>query len=176
MRTYLANNGLSEAQIKQVQLVVLPPNDTEQAIRRGQIDAGSLGSVLQDKALATGGLRALFTDVEFFGSFPGGQYVFRDDFIKENPHGTNLHNRCGQGHRVGNHHPTCGRHSPIHQDHSGPRPQRKHRCPAVLEERGRSQRRSYRRQALHALGRLSQGRRSHQRGTPAEQVLHQRFQ
>ncbi|SEF00460.1 ABC-type nitrate/sulfonate/bicarbonate transport system, substrate-binding protein [Arthrobacter alpinus] len=85
IHTYLANNGLSEAEIKQVQLVVLPPNDTEQAIRRGQIDAGSLGSVLQDKALAAGGLRALFTDVEFFGSFPGGQYVFRDDFIKENP-------------------------------------------------------------------------------------------
>ena len=85
IHTYLTNNGLSEAQIKQVQLVVLPPNDTEQAIRRGQIDAGSLGSVLQDKALATGGLRALFTDVEFFGSFPGGQYVFRDDFIKKNP-------------------------------------------------------------------------------------------
>ncbi|WP_425859884.1 ABC transporter substrate-binding protein [Arthrobacter sp. TWP1-1] len=85
IRTYLANNGLDEAEIKQVQLVVLPPNDTEQAIRRGQVDAGSLGSVLQDKALATGGLRALFTDVEFFGSFPGGQYVFRDDFIKGNP-------------------------------------------------------------------------------------------
>lgn len=85
IHTYLLNNGLSEAEIKQVQLVVLPPNDTEQAIRRGQIDAGSLGSVLQDRALATGGLRALFTDVEFFGTFPGGQYVFRDDFIKENP-------------------------------------------------------------------------------------------
>lgn len=85
IHTYLLNNGLSEDEIKAVQLVVLPPNDTEQAIRRGQIDAGSLGSVLQDRALATGGLRALFTDVEFFGSFPGGQYVFRDEFIEANP-------------------------------------------------------------------------------------------
>jgi ABC-type nitrate/sulfonate/bicarbonate transport system substrate-binding protein len=85
IHTYLLNNGLSEAEIEQVQLVVLPPNDTEQAIRRGQVDAGSLGGVLQDKALATGGLRALFTDVEFFGSFPGGQYVFRNSFIEKNP-------------------------------------------------------------------------------------------
>lgn len=85
IHTYLLNNGLSEAEIKQVQLVVLPPNDTEQAIRRGQIDAGSLGGVLQDRAVAAGGLRSLFSDFKLFGTFPGGQYVFRNDFIEKNP-------------------------------------------------------------------------------------------
>ena len=85
IHSYLLNSGLTEDEIKTVQLVVLPPNDTEQAIRRGQVDAGALGSVLQDRAIAAGGLRPLFTDVEFFGSFPGGQYVFRDEFIQKNP-------------------------------------------------------------------------------------------
>lgn len=85
IHTYLLNNGLSEAEIKQVQLVVLPPNDTEQAVRRGQVDAGALGSVLQDRAVAAGGLRSLFSDFELFGTFPGGQYVFRNDFIAKNP-------------------------------------------------------------------------------------------
>src|SRR5919205_460585 len=58
INTYLRKNGLSPEEIKQVQLVVVPPNDTEEAIRRGQVDAGSLGSILQDKAVANGGLRS----------------------------------------------------------------------------------------------------------------------
>lgn len=83
--TYLAKAGLTSAQIKQVQLVVTPPNNTEQAIRRGQVDAGALSGVLQDNALANGGLRLLFSDYKLFGAFPGGEYVFRDAFIKQNP-------------------------------------------------------------------------------------------
>lgn len=85
IHTYLLNSGLSEAEIKQVQLVVLPPNDTEQAVRRGQVDVGALGGVLQDHAVAAGGLRSLFSDYKLFGTFPGGQYVFRNDFIAQNP-------------------------------------------------------------------------------------------
>ncbi|MGA7205809.1 MAG: ABC transporter substrate-binding protein [Specibacter sp.] len=85
IHTYLLQNGLSEAEIKQVQLVVLPPNDTEQAVRRGQVDVGALGAVLQDRAVAAGGLRSLFSDFKLFGTFPGGQYVFRNDFIAKNP-------------------------------------------------------------------------------------------
>jgi ABC-type nitrate/sulfonate/bicarbonate transport system substrate-binding protein len=83
--TYLHKNGLSTAEIKQVQLVVLPPINTETAIRQGQVDVGVLGSVLQDHAVAAGGLRRLFSDYELFGAFNGGQYVLRDDFIKDNP-------------------------------------------------------------------------------------------
>jgi len=83
--TYLARNGLSAEEIKQVQLVVLPPNSTEEAIRKGQVDAGILGGVLQDNAIAVGGLRSLFNDFQLFGAFNGGQYVLRTAFIKQNP-------------------------------------------------------------------------------------------
>ncbi|MEE2521101.1 ABC transporter substrate-binding protein [Pseudarthrobacter sp. J75] len=86
--TYLRKSGLSADEAKQVQLVPLPPNDTEEAIRRGQVDAGSLGGVLQDKALAAGGLRSVFSDTEFFGTFAGGPYVLSNDFIARNPNTT----------------------------------------------------------------------------------------
>lgn len=85
INTWLQKNGLTPDEIKQVQLVVVPPNDTEQALRRGQVDVGTLGSVLQEHAVAVGGLRRLFSDYELFGSFNGGQYVLRNQFIKEHP-------------------------------------------------------------------------------------------
>lgn len=85
INTYLSKNGLSQEEIKQVQLVPLAPNDTEEAIRRGQVDAGTLGGVLQDRAIEAGGLRSLFSDVQLFGAFAGGQIVLRNDFIRQNP-------------------------------------------------------------------------------------------
>lgn len=85
INSYLSKNGLSQDEIKQVQLVPLAPNDTEEAIRLGQVDAGTLGSVLQDRAVEAGGLRSLFSDVELFGSFAGGQIVLRNDFLEKNP-------------------------------------------------------------------------------------------
>jgi ABC-type nitrate/sulfonate/bicarbonate transport system substrate-binding protein len=86
--TYLQKHGLTPQEIKQVQLVPLPPNDTELAIRRGQVDVGTLSGVLQDHAIATGGLRSVFSDYELFGAFNGGQYVLRDDFIAKHPAAT----------------------------------------------------------------------------------------
>ncbi|MEZ2390831.1 ABC transporter substrate-binding protein [bacterium RCC_150] len=85
INTYLSKNGLSQDDIKQVQLVVLPPNDTEEALRRGQVDVASLSGVLQDHAVAAGGVRSLFSDYELFGTFAGGQIVLRNDFIAKNP-------------------------------------------------------------------------------------------
>jgi len=90
INSYLKKNGLSQEEIRQVQLVVVPPNDTEEAIRRGQVDVGALGGVLQDNAVATGGLRSLFSDFELFGTFAGGQYVLRKDFIEKNPETTKI--------------------------------------------------------------------------------------
>jgi ABC-type nitrate/sulfonate/bicarbonate transport system substrate-binding protein len=83
--TYLAKNGLTPDEIKKVELVVTPPNTTEEALRKGQLDVGVLGDVLQDHAIATGGLRSLFNDVDLFGAFNGGQFVLRKDFIAKNP-------------------------------------------------------------------------------------------
>lgn len=84
--TYLKNSGLTPEEIKQVQLVVVPPNETEVALRKKQVDVGTLGGVLQDRALAEGGIRALFTDVGVIGGpFDAGQYVLRKDFLAKNP-------------------------------------------------------------------------------------------
>lgn len=86
--TWLKRNGLSDAEIDQVQLVVLPPINTEQALRNGQIDVAALNGVLQDRAVAVGGLRPLVKDVEAFGPYNGGPYVLRTDFIKKYPETT----------------------------------------------------------------------------------------
>ena len=84
-KTYLARNGLDDAEIKQVELVVVPPVNTEQSLRQGQIDVAVLGQVLGDKARARGGIHTLFTDFDLLGEFTAGSYVFRNDFIKKNP-------------------------------------------------------------------------------------------
>ena len=85
IKTYLARNGLTDDEIKQVELVVVPPVNTEQSLRQGQIDVAALSQTLRDKAVARGGVHPLFTDFELLGSFTAGSYVFRDDFIKKNP-------------------------------------------------------------------------------------------
>jgi ABC-type nitrate/sulfonate/bicarbonate transport system substrate-binding protein len=80
----LRKAGLSPAEIKKVELVTLPPPNTEDALRRGQIDVAALGGQFRQRAVAAGGVRPLFTQVDLYGPFNGGQYVFRNDFIKKN--------------------------------------------------------------------------------------------
>ena len=85
LREYLARNGVSYAEAKQVTLVAIPPVTGEQALRQGSVDVTTLNSVLRDKALERGGLRKLFADTDLFGNFTGGAYVLRDKFIRDNP-------------------------------------------------------------------------------------------
>ncbi|MCX5193815.1 ABC transporter substrate-binding protein [Streptomyces sp. NBC_00249] len=82
---YLSRNGLSKADAAKVEALVVPPVNTEQSLRQKQIEVGVLTGVLRDKALAAGGLRPLFTDVELLGPFSAGTYVMTERFIKENP-------------------------------------------------------------------------------------------
>ena len=84
VREWLAREGLTPDEIKQVELTVVPPVNTEQALRQGQIDVGTLGSVFRDKAVERGGIRPLFTDESIFGSFTYGSLLFRNDFIAKN--------------------------------------------------------------------------------------------
>lgn len=84
IREWLAQQGLSKDEISQVELTVVPPVNTEQALRQGQIDVGTLGSVFRQTAVQRGGLRELFTDESLYGTFSYGTYVLRKDFIEKN--------------------------------------------------------------------------------------------
>ena len=84
-REYLSRAGLSVEEIKKVTLVVLPPVNTEQALRAGNVDVASLTGIFRDKALARGGLRQVFTDFDLYGKFTAGSYVFTRRFIEKNP-------------------------------------------------------------------------------------------
>ncbi|MEU9993940.1 ABC transporter substrate-binding protein [Streptomyces sp. NPDC050848] len=82
---YLQRGGLSVAEIDKVEPLVVPPVNTEQSLRQRQIEVAVLGGILRDKALATGGIRPLFTDFELLGAFSAGTYVMTDRFLKQNP-------------------------------------------------------------------------------------------
>ncbi|GHJ43644.1 ABC transporter substrate-binding protein [Catellatospora sp. TT07R-123] len=85
LKTYLKRGGLSDDEIRQVELLALPPVNTEQALRAGQIDVAALGGILRDKALERGGVRKLFSDYDLIGAFNAGTYVFRKDVLAKNP-------------------------------------------------------------------------------------------
>jgi ABC-type nitrate/sulfonate/bicarbonate transport system substrate-binding protein len=85
LREYLQRNGLSSAEAKQVELIVLPPVNTEQGLRQKQVEVATLGNLLRDKALERGGIRALFTDYELFGTFTAGSYAMSQRFLARNP-------------------------------------------------------------------------------------------
>ncbi|MFE9631380.1 ABC transporter substrate-binding protein [Streptomyces sp. NPDC006463] len=82
---YLSRNGLSKADAAKVEALVVPPVNTEQSLRQKQIEVGVLTGILRDKALASGGIRPLFTDVELLGPFSAGTYIMTERFIKQNP-------------------------------------------------------------------------------------------
>ncbi|HEY5855321.1 MAG TPA: ABC transporter substrate-binding protein [Aldersonia sp.] len=83
VREWLSQHGLTAEEIKQVELVVVPPVNTETALRQGQIDVGTLSSVFRETAVERGGIRPLFTDESLFGAFTYGNYVFRNDYIAQ---------------------------------------------------------------------------------------------
>ncbi len=85
LKEYLKRNGLTDAEIKKVTLVVLPPVSTEQTLRQKQIDVAVLTGMLGDLAVKNGGIKKLFSDYDLFGPFTAGSYVFTDKFIKQNP-------------------------------------------------------------------------------------------
>ncbi|MDZ4212936.1 MAG: ABC transporter substrate-binding protein, partial [Methylotenera sp.] len=85
IKEYLSRGGLTKAEIDQVELTVLPPVNSEQALRGNQVDVAQLQNILRDKALERGGIRALFTDVDLYGDFTAGNYTVTRKFLKENP-------------------------------------------------------------------------------------------
>lgn len=87
-RSWLKHEGLTPDEIAQVELTVVPPVNSEQVLREGQVDVANLSFVLKEKALERGGLRQLFSETDLFGTFSYGTYVLRDDFIADNPEAT----------------------------------------------------------------------------------------
>lgn len=83
-REWLAQQGLTNDEIKTVTLTVVPPVNTEQALREKQIDVAALNEIYRESALQRGGIRPLFTDKSLFGAFSYGTYVVRDDFLAKN--------------------------------------------------------------------------------------------
>ena len=81
---YLQRNGLAKPDIDKAEPIVVPPVNTEQSLRQGQIEVGVLGDILRDKALARGGIRKLFDDYQLLGAFSAGTYVIRKSFIDNN--------------------------------------------------------------------------------------------
>jgi ABC-type nitrate/sulfonate/bicarbonate transport system substrate-binding protein len=85
LREYLKQNGLTDKEIEQVTMVVIPPVNAEQALKEGQIDVAVLSGMIRDRALEKGGIRKVFSDYDLFGSFTAGSYVFTEKFMEENP-------------------------------------------------------------------------------------------
>lgn len=85
LKHYLRQNGLTEEEIGQVSLVVIPSTETEQALRNKHIDVATMSGIYRDRALDRGGIRELFTDVDLFGPFTAGSYVFSEAFIADRP-------------------------------------------------------------------------------------------
>lgn len=82
---YLKRGGLTDAEIKEVILVVLPQPNVEQALRQKQIDVAFLDDIFRLKAVARGGVRLLFSDYDLFGTFTSASYILTLPFIKKNP-------------------------------------------------------------------------------------------
>jgi ABC-type nitrate/sulfonate/bicarbonate transport system substrate-binding protein len=82
---WLAQEGLTEEEIAQVELKVIPPANSEQVLRQGQVDGVILSTIALEVARERGGIRELFNDLDVFGPASNGSLVFRDDYIKENP-------------------------------------------------------------------------------------------
>ncbi len=85
IKQFLRDGGLTDEEIKQVELVVVPAASAEQVLRSGQADVVGLSGVGRDKALETGGIRLIFNDIDLFGEYTAGSYFFSDKYIEENP-------------------------------------------------------------------------------------------
>ncbi|MFG3049325.1 ABC transporter substrate-binding protein [Kitasatospora sp. NPDC048239] len=83
--TYLQRNGFAPGELGKVERIVLPPVNTEQALRQKQVEVAVLGGILRDKAVAAGGIRPLLSDFDLLGAFSAGTYVLTNRFLKANP-------------------------------------------------------------------------------------------
>lgn len=85
LKLWLKKEGLSSDEIGQVQFVVIPPVNAEQALRENQLDGVVLSGVLAELAEQKGGVHVIAKDIEVLGDYTGNSLVLRDDFIEADP-------------------------------------------------------------------------------------------
>lgn len=83
--TYLADSGLTPAEIDRVTLVPLPANVLEASLREKQIDAAFVSGPALEIARERPGLKVLTTDLDVVGPYTGGSFALHEKFIAENP-------------------------------------------------------------------------------------------
>jgi ABC-type nitrate/sulfonate/bicarbonate transport system substrate-binding protein len=85
---WLKEQGLSQEEVKEVELVVIPPVNMEEALKEHQLDGAIMGGAVREKAERDGGVRRIFKDVEFLGSYLNTTTVLADSFIEDHPQAT----------------------------------------------------------------------------------------
>jgi ABC-type nitrate/sulfonate/bicarbonate transport system substrate-binding protein len=85
LHLWLKEQGLSADEIKEVDLVVIPPVNMEEALAQHQLDGAIMGGAVREKAERDGGVRRLFKDVDFLGSYLNTCTVLSDGFIEDHP-------------------------------------------------------------------------------------------
>jgi ABC-type nitrate/sulfonate/bicarbonate transport system substrate-binding protein len=85
LHLWLKKEGLSKEEIEAVDLVVIPPVNGEEALDQGQLDGVILGGATREKAERDGGVRRMFKDTEFLGSYLNTATVLSDSFIEDHP-------------------------------------------------------------------------------------------
>jgi ABC-type nitrate/sulfonate/bicarbonate transport system substrate-binding protein len=76
---YMRRGGLSKAEIKQVELIVVPPVSMERVLLASQVDVTSLTWP------RNAGMRKLFSTIDLYQHFTAGSYVMSNRYLKENP-------------------------------------------------------------------------------------------
>jgi len=83
--TWFAKGGLTREDIKKVTLVPLPPLNTAQALKQGQVDGAYIGIGQLKAAQEAVDLDVVFRDSDVIGYYNGGGFTMRDEFIQKNP-------------------------------------------------------------------------------------------
>jgi len=82
---WLLEEGLTQDEIDQVTLVPLPPLNSEQSLRQGQVDAAYMSGGFAAVAQKNGGVREVMRDVDVMGPYNGGGAVVTEQFLETNP-------------------------------------------------------------------------------------------
>lgn len=80
---WLAKEGLTAAEIKKVDFVVVNPTEAAEALKEGRVDAAFLSFASRQLAAKTIKLHALMTDIGQIGPYTAGSLVLRPDFIAQ---------------------------------------------------------------------------------------------